>query len=142
MKLKNLFGASIMTLSLMLAVSPQTVLADDTDVFVTSVETAAETLTEAQYRIYSAAKLQIAEIAAGKRDYAVLNINVLDTFGQDTLDNYNYTLSQLGLSASDFDANGVGNVNADIAFKTDGNPMRASAITEIADTNLSITRCF
>ena len=119
MKLKNLLGASIMTMSLMLSVTPQPVLADDesTDVFVTSVETAAATLTEEQYKIYAVAKQQMAEIAAGKRDYSVVEVNVLDTFGQETLDTYNYTLSQLGLSESNFDSDGLGDVAADIAFQ-------------------------
>ena len=119
MKIKKLLGASIMAFSLVLSAAPLPVLADDetTDIHVTSVETAAETLTTEQYKIYAVAKQQLAEIAAGKRDYAVVEVNVRDTFGQEVLDNYNYTLSQLGLSESDFDSDGIGNINADTKFQ-------------------------
>ncbi len=86
--------------------------------YVNEKDSSAVNLNEQQMKIFKEARRQIREIAAGERAYAILEINVADTLGLDVNDTkYNASLSTLGLSKSDFDANGKGSIDAGVAWQ-------------------------
>ncbi len=119
MKIKQVLAAAAVTLGVA-AAGVFGVLAETS----ASVEYAnthmseAGALSEQNQLIYKEAKRQILEIAEGKRTNGILQINVKDALGIDVTDSkYEASLSELGLSASDFDDQGRGNTNATVAWQ-------------------------
>ncbi|KIR03212.1 hypothetical protein P261_02027 [Lachnospiraceae bacterium TWA4] len=95
------------------AVDPQTQVP-----YVNTHDSSTVNLNDQQMKIFNEARRQIREIAAGERSYAILEINIADALGLDVNDaKYNATLSALGLSKSDFDANGKASIDANIAWQ-------------------------
>ncbi len=86
--------------------------------YVNDKDSATVNLNEQNLKIFNEARKQIREIAAGDRAYAILEINVADTLDIDVDDSkYNASLSALGLTEADFDANGKASIDANIAWQ-------------------------